>query len=153
MVQGTYDHDETGAEPAPGGEPASSRLDKRPGCATAYALLLGLGATLLGGAVIFSVIVAVLTRDTAGMPVGGLAILLAVAGLEFLIARGVWRLRNWARTAVIVVQSLGILIGLLGLVATLEVADAALSLGAALIGVGISGTIIYWCASHGEYFD
>ena len=153
MVQETYDHDQTAAGPAPGGEPAGPPLARRPGCVTAYALLLGIAATLLGGAVIFSVIVAVLTGDTAGMPAGGLAILLALAGLEFLIATGLWRLRNWARMAVIVLHSLGIVLGLLALVTTLDGADVALSLGTTLIGVGISSYIIFWFASHGQYFD
>jgi hypothetical protein len=120
---------------------------------TAYALLLGIVAALVGGAVVFGVLVAIVIGDTAGMPVGGLAILLALAGVEFLIAVGVWRLRNWARIAVIVVQSLAIVTSLLGLVATLEGGDVALSLGGTLIGVGVSGYIIYWFASHGEYFD
>jgi hypothetical protein len=153
MNQVTNDQHETGAELAPGGEPASPRPAKRPGCVTAYALLLGIVAALVGGAVVSSVLVAIVTGDTAGMPVGGLAILLALAGVEFLIAVGVWRLRNWARIAVIVVQSLAIVTSLLGLVATLEGGDVALSLGGTLIGVGVSGYIIYWFASHGEYFD
>ena len=65
----------------------------------------------------------------------------------------VWRLRDWARVAVIVVQSLAIVTSLLGLVAALQGGDVALSLGGTLIGVGVSGYIIYWFASHGEYFD
>jgi hypothetical protein len=153
MQQDTYDRDEMAGELAPGGEPASPQLAKRPGCVTAYALLLAIAAALVGGAVIFSLIVAVLTGDTAGMPLGGLAILLALAAVEFLIALGVWRLRDWARVAVIVVQSLAIVTGLLGLVAALEGGDVALSLGGTLIGVGVSGYIIYWFASHSEYFD
>jgi hypothetical protein len=152
MGQEADDRDESGPEPASGGEPLGSGLDKRPGCLTAYALLLGLVAILHSAGVIFYVIVAVIFQDTADLPVGGLALQLAVAFVEVLIAWGVWRLRSWARTAVLVLQSLGIVAILLGVGASLEGPDAALTLGAVLIGVGISGYIIYWFASRGEYF-
>jgi hypothetical protein len=153
MVPEAHAGDETEAEVVSKGESASPRSDKRPGCLTAYALLLGLVAVLHSGGVIFSLVVAVIFQDTAALPVGGLALQLAVAVVELLIAWGVWQLRNWARTAVIVLQSLGIVVILLGVGANLEGADAALSLGAVLIGVGTSGYIIYWFASHGKYFD
>jgi hypothetical protein len=152
MGQEADDRDQIGPELASGGEPLSAGADKRPGCLTAYALLLGLVAILHSAGVIFYIMVAVIFQDTAGLPVGGLALQLAVALVEVLIAWGVWRLRSWARTAVIVLQSLGIVAILLGVGASLEGPDAALTLGAVLIGVGISGYIIYWFASHGEYF-
>jgi hypothetical protein len=152
MGQEADDRDQIGPELASGDEPLSASLGKRPGCLTAYALLLGLVAILHSAGVIFYIMVAVIFQDTAGLPVGGLALQLAVALVEVLIAWGVWRLRSWARTAVIVLQSLGIVAILLGVGASLEGPDAALTLGAVLIGVGISGYIIYWFASHGEYF-
>lgn len=153
MVQETYDHDATGEELAPGGEPASSRSDKRPGCVTAYAVFLGLGAALYFGGIVFAALVAVFIGDTTGMSVGAVAIQLAVAGLCFVMSRGLWRLRNWARIAVIVVQSVGIVFFLLRLVASWEGRDASFVLGAAVISVVINGYFIYWFVSHGEYFN
>ena len=156
MEQGTNEHDETGAELAPGdelaGQPAGPRPAKRPGCVTAYALILGSVAALVGGAVITGVLFPVVTGDTAFVPAGSLVVLLALAGLEFLIAVGVWRLRNWARTAAMVLHGLGILISLSGLLAILGGADIAFVVARTLIAVGIGGYIIYWFASHGEYF-
>lgn len=153
MEQGTYEHDQTGADLAPGGEPASPPSARRPGCVTAYALFLCLAAALLGGAAIASVVLPLVTGDTAFVPAGSLVVLLALAGLEFLIAVGVWRLRNWARVAAMVLHSLGILISLSGLLTILGGADIALVVARTLIAVGVGGYILYWFASHSEYFD
>lgn len=137
---------------APEGEPASPRVAKRPGCVTAYALLLGIWATLCGALVIVSVVFAVFVQDPATVPVE-LVFPLALVVVGFLIARGLWRLRNWARIAVIVLHSLWIVLFLLRLVTLPEGLDPAFALGAVLVGVGISGCIIYWLASHGEHFE
>lgn len=119
---------------------------------TAYALLLGIWATLCGALVIVSVVFAVFVQDPATVPVE-LVFPLALVVVGFLIARGLWRLRNWARIAVIVLHSLWIVLFLLRLVTLPEGLDPAFALGAVLVGVGISGYIIYWLASHGEHFE
>jgi hypothetical protein len=144
MAQETNQYDEATATPASQDEPAPSQLYKRPGCVTAYAVILGIGAVLVGLLGIISIFASVSDAD---LSIGPAIIFLAAAVVDFLIARGVWRLKNWARIAVIVVQSLGILFSLLGLFAQ------ALPVFGTVIGLGVSGYIVYWFASHSEYFD
>jgi len=118
------------------GEVTYSRVHDRPGCVTAYAVLLGIGAGLIGLAGIW--------YGLSEEEFGGMVFAVVVAVLEFLLARGVWRLKNWARIIVIVLQSLGILAGIVGLFSG-NVLN--------LVGLAIGGYILYWFASHGEYFE
>jgi len=144
MAQEANQHGETGARLASQRDPTHSQLYKRPGCVTAYAVLLGIGAILAGLLGILAIIMLISGEDLSA---ASAIFFLVAAVLDFLIARGVWRLKNWARIAIIVVQSLGMLISLLGLLAE------ALPVFGTVIGLGISSYIVYWFASHSEYFD
>jgi len=145
-------------------KPGDTPAPQRPGCVTAYAVLLGIGAGLfvlaaLGG-------VCGLTSDSGlGLGVGELLILaigLGVACLYILLARGLWRLKNWARVTVIVLQSLGVAVALLQVCGAIggvsggvygsETGVGPILLGA-VVGLAISGYIIYWFATHRQYFS
>jgi hypothetical protein len=158
MAQEANQHDEVGARLASPDEPTHSRSHKRPGCVTAYAILLGIGAGLAGLFGIWSIVAVIVEGTFESDPVlltFFFIFLFAIAILDFLLARGLWRLKNWARIAIIVLQSLGVLFALLGLCATFDSSgsDAVPAICGTVIGLGISGYIIYWFASHGEYFD
>jgi hypothetical protein len=72
-----------------------------------------------------------------------------IAALYFVIARGLWLLRNWARIVVIVLQVLSVL----GILSQLPNNSSGLVLIVAVFGLAIAAYILYWFASHGEYFE
>lgn len=118
------------------GRPVYSRTHDRPGCVTAYAVLLGIGAGLAG--------VGGIAYGASEEEFGTIGIVIVVAALEILLAIGLWRLKNWARIIVIVLQSLSMLAGVIGLLSGNVVS---------LVGLAVGGYILYWFASHGEYFE
>lgn len=130
---------------------------ERPGCVTAYAILIGVVASLvaIGGFVSGLNLMASEGRNS-GLA-GLLVIIIAggVAGLEFLIARGLWQLKNWARILVIVLQSLSILTSLISLCVSLSGSSdySGIRIAGTIIGIGINVYIIYWFAGNSEYFQ
>lgn len=115
--------------------PEVSGLHKRPGCLTAYAILLAIGAASSGiGGIAYGI-----TEKNIGLALGAVV----VAGLEFLLALGIWRLKNWARIIMIVLHGLGVLTGLISLF---------MGNAASLLSLVIGGTILYWFIAHHEYF-
>lgn len=142
--------------------PAYSNFHDRPGCVTVYAGLLGIlaGLVAIGGVIAGTSMLG----DSSSSPLG-LSLIVgvcAIAGSYFLLARGLWRLRNWARIIVIVLQSLGVIGNLLSVLLALGTTtnapygygpDLAWSSTGALVGLVIGGYTLYWFASHGEYFS
>lgn len=133
---------------------ATAKTRERPGCVTAYAILLGIAAGIFAISGIFGGFL---------MPDAGLGftlISLVIAGLFFLLVRGLWQLKNWARIIIIVLQSLGILGSLIQGCNVLNIAtsygfsgEITGAICGTVIGLGISGYIIYWFATNGEYFS
>jgi hypothetical protein len=122
-------------------KPAQARVSARPGCVTAFAILMGIVAAL---SVLGSVISAVLEPFTDEGRVIEIFTALVLAVLYITVAVGLWRLQNWARIAVIVLQSLGTLI----LIALLFGGVGAFSLLGLVFGI----YSIYWFAVHEAYF-
>jgi len=142
-----------------GGQVPTAAPPKRPGCLTVYAILLFAGGLAAG----------------LGMMVGGVqtmrsgmapAIMLAIGGLiaallSAALARGLWRLRNWARITVMVLQSLGMvgyIAGIFGAFAMPTVPgspaiDPMSSLCSGILGVVISASILGWFVRHRAVFD
>ncbi len=128
----------------------------RPGCVTAYAILLCIGAGIAAVRSIISLSMEGATASTFFI-VYGLG-----AGLGLGLARGVWQMRNWARLLVVVLQGFGLLVYLLSILRGLGASsDSAYDSGTNSTGtiVGIiirfvvGGYVVYWFASHDEYFS
>ncbi|MBN1955977.1 MAG: hypothetical protein JW900_13135 [Anaerolineae bacterium] len=142
------------------GKPAYSPSYDRPGCVTAYAVILAIAAGLM---VVGGLIGGIVMMSEEGGVLGLVVIVVAlgIAVLYFLLARGLWRLKNWARVVIIVLQSLGIVSGLLQIIGLLSVSsspygsqvDPTGAICGGLVGLGLGAYIIYWFASHGEYFS
>jgi hypothetical protein len=157
----------------------------RPGCLTVYAILMAISA--LGGILTSVVMLLGLAAGTdmieeafrAQQPgllpfdlsqfVGFFWVVLVVSAvvstLYLAIAVGLWLLKNWARIAVIVVQSLGLLASLAQIVLSMVgLREAASQLGEQmslpptfvcflLPAFLIQGYIIFWFVANGELFD
>jgi hypothetical protein len=74
----------------------------------------------------------------------GAVVALSLAGLSIAVAVGLWRLKNWARIATIV---------LLGLNMLILVALLASGFYPAVIGILVNGYCIYWFAANKQYFE
>lgn len=159
------------------GMPAYAKPRERPGCVTLYAVLLAivavlgiLGTTLTGISLLAGSSLVPGNRLPPEMQ-GSEAILGAVIAVpffmsifNFVLAVGLWRLKNWARIAIIVLQTLGFLgnsayavitataIGDVFASTEFQWVSAALICGM-LLGLGINGYIIFWFAVNGDYFD
>jgi WD40 repeat protein len=122
---------------------ARQRYKKRPGCVTAYALLLV--ASCLGTYWNLPTITEILPDLVSfHMPSEALLAAAAVLALDallgLLVAWGLWHLKNWARIWTIVELSLTILIGSL------------LHPAAGIVLLLLYGYVIYWMIWHDEYF-
>ena len=69
---------------------------------------------------------------------------LCIALIYTVVAAGLWRLKNWARIAVIVLLGLNVL--LLGLMVLNGILPA-------LVGVAVSGACLYWFAANKKHFE
>jgi hypothetical protein len=123
------------------GKAAHADQRQRPGCVTAFAILVVIGA-------IFSVLnqfIPVISGSAwdEGNIIGAV-VALSLAGLSIAVAVGLWRLKNWARIATIV---------LLGLNMLILVALLASGFYPAVIGILVNGYCIYWFAANKQYFE
>ena len=125
-------------------EPQATR-PARPGCVTLMAVLIGISAGLgaIGG-IISGASMMGYGDDGAGLIT--ILITCAMAGLYFSIATGLWRLRNWARVAFLVLQALGMLVGMIILLSGIVSVSS-------VVGLAVGGYTLYWFAVHGEYFQ
>jgi hypothetical protein len=143
--------------------PAYSPPRERPGCVTAYAVLLFISAGLaaLGGLIAGLSMMSDSAYQFMGL--GIMVVILIVAGLYFLLGRGLWQLKNWARIIVMILQGLGLLGSLLSMCNALSLtsnpgfygyqSDPTGSIIGGIVGLAIGGYILYWFAVHAEYFD
>lgn len=129
-----------GPQTAATNEPTYTSQLKRPGCITATALFISIIAVAYLGRAVLAVLV---TGDTGSM-VGAITTGV-LAGIYLLVARGLWQLKNWARIAFIVLNCLGIILIILIMISLPVFVPG-------IIGLVISGYIVYWFASHGESF-
>lgn len=129
---------------------------ERPGCVTAYAVLLWISAAFVGlGSLFFGNMIVSELGGNPALALFIIAVAIGAAVLNVIIGWGLWRLKNWARILVIVFQSLGVLSNLASLCVVLGNSGAAepTSLCSTVVGLAVSGYIIYWFGSNGEYFS
>jgi hypothetical protein len=127
----------------------------RPGCVTAYAILVGIGSGIIGLGGLAVGVAQLSQPGNAGAGLATITIAVTVGVLCGLFTRGIWHLKNWARIVVIVLQGIACAAYLLSACASLASSSRTTSgpaLLSALVGLAISGVIIYWFVSHGEYF-
>ena len=164
------------AEPSMASAQSQDR-QKRPGCLSIYAILLGLlgFVTVLAGAFLgilsaIQGIQEVMNRvGDAGLPLGvislwggvGFAVLSGVVSIA--IALGLWALKNWARVLTIILQTLGF-VGSLVQAFFVVGGTRALSSGfseanftlpiliALLVGLVIQAYILFWFLANRERF-
>ncbi len=150
------------------------RTRQRPGCVTAYALLMFISAALIAIGGLLAGLVAMTgganyggSESLAVFAVSGVVIIVFTLGfsvLEFLLAYGLWTLKNWARILLIVLQVLGLLSNLVSVVCvglgiySLNSSsgyglDPTATLCGGLVGLLINGWITWWFFSHGELFE
>jgi hypothetical protein len=95
--------------------PAYASSPERPGCLTAYAVLLFISTGLVAIAAVSYGIGYMLSKARYVWELYILAALCIIACVSFILARGLWQLKNWARILAIVLQSLGIVGSLMSL--------------------------------------
>ncbi len=163
-------------------KPTVSGSRGRPGCVTAYAVIVAISATLtIVGGIIFSLsgtlmnqyfneirsfqgMDSTLLRQILGFMVPAILIITFLSGIfNLLIAWGLWRLKNWARIVVIVLQSLGILGNIYSMVTTFFTPPAANSefamassygtICVSLVSLIIGGYIVFWFVTNKDYFS
>jgi hypothetical protein len=132
----------------------------RPGCVTIYVILLFLGSiSFLCGGIFGSI--SPLT-EPEGFPALAAGISMAFVGAFMLIlAIGLWFLKNWARIAVIVIQSFGIIMSIFSAYSALTTTSTAISqdlapsftIVVAVIAISLQVTIISWFVRNGHYFS
>jgi hypothetical protein len=127
-----------GQQPEPYAPPPANRLP-RPGCVTAFAILLGVAAVFYSLGSLLGLLGSF--GDTGRLIEIGTTLVLS--GLYIAVAIGLWSMKNWARIAVIVLQGLGTLI-LFGLLFS--------GMLYAVIGIIVGVYIIYWFVVNGKYF-
>ena len=146
----------------------------RPGCVTAYAILLFLGAGLMAlGGIVIAILLFGSSATLKSMNLGAssLGAMSALGGIiAFLICSlfvvfyivlgwGLWNLKNWARILVIIIQSLGLCGNIFSIIAPIlnlssnTHANPLATLSGGVFGLVLGGIIIYWFGSHGEYFN
>lgn len=133
-----------------------ARLE-RPGCVSAYAVLLLIVAGLS--------LIVTLFGGIEGADASSVVLMLAGIGLNIALGIGLWQLKEWARILLIVLLSLGLagsFIMLLIVAVTWSKAAPfdlfglgdyiAIWIFGVLIGMGVSGYVLYWFASNKKYF-
>lgn len=132
--------------------PSTNASVERPGCVTAYAVLLGIAAVLLalggwiGGGVLMS---------EGDDEIGPLILVAGTIGavLYFVIARGLWQMRNWARVLVMVVAGLSIAGNLITICASMSSNAAGEAIISGLIGVVVGMIFFFWFHNNGYLFS
>ena len=127
----------------------------RPGCVTAYAFYLWFCALL---AIVGVVVAAGVRWDTSeGLLMIGIPC--TVAAICVVVGIGLWRLENWARLVVIVVQSVVLTVVTPYAVVTLirsvrEIGVLALAeMGGPLLLLLLNGYVVIWFASSRDRFE
>lgn len=128
----------------------------RPGCLSVFAVLLAVSGIVYG--IIFGALGIDLIVEQPDRPaVGALVTVCATAWLPLpvIVAIGLWRMKMWAWWLMVIVQSLGIGLALLGFVVALLGIDPMRALGfvlGPLMGLVASGIILYWFLTNRHRF-
>jgi len=130
----------------------SASTAKRPGCLAAYTVLMGImsAALALGGLVGG---VSMMSDGDAGSGLLVMAGGLIGGGLYFLLTRGLWRMRNWARILMLVLSALSIVSSVVTMCESLSGAASGTGFFTGLLGIIVPGIIFYWFYDNGHLFS
>ncbi|MBX3058973.1 MAG: hypothetical protein KF770_21105 [Anaerolineae bacterium] len=128
----------------------------RPGCVTAYAVLLWLAAAVY---ICGALTVGVFSLSDTNMAAIGLILALIVAAfavIPILMGIGLWKMTMWGWWLVVISNGLGVMGGLLnllgGMLLLTEDPTAIATLCGAVIGLAINGYILYWFITNRVLF-
>lgn len=129
---------------------------KRPGCLTAYVLVLWLG----GVAYLVLTFMLAFTNRLEAVSAGGLGPFLALCAgvlalLPIITGLGLWRMKGWAWVLVIVFHGLGVSLSLLNLLSSLSLGAGQETVGpllTAVMGTAVNGGLVYWFAQNRHLF-
>lgn len=115
----------------------------RPGCVTAYAVLIWLGGAFLA----LGTLSLLFEGDPSAICGSVFVILTAVIGY------GLWQMQEWSWWLVIILQSLSLIGSLLGLVFAFTEPSTAAGILSSLVSAAVSGGILYWFATNRSLFS
>lgn len=137
---------------------------ERPGCVTAYAILLWVGAALglFAGLCGLSSMMSFAGGGLGGFEFIIIGMLLVLLAINVVTGIGLWQMKKWGWAMVIVLHGLSVLLGLLSMALTLftlvtaggeyVVAEPTILCGN-LGSLAISGFILYWFITNRELFN
>ena len=114
----------------------------RPGCVTAYAVLIW-----LGGALFAISTVSFISEGNPAAICGGVFVILAA-----IIGYGLWQMREWSWWLVIILQSLSLAGSLFMMFVVLTSPFASEGILGPLASAVVSGVILYWFATNRSHF-
>jgi uncharacterized membrane protein (DUF2068 family) len=155
---------------------ATNRIKRsRPGCVTAYAILMFLGAGLMAFSTMIISLVFLAGNNTVALKNQNLGLnnlgSIGTIGFVFIfgfiailivfyiiIGLGLWNLKNWARYLVIVLQGIGLLGNIISIFRSFIDSSNAqgnpiAAISGSLFSLVLGGIVIYWFGAHGEYFS
>lgn len=129
---------------------------ERPGCVTVYAVLLWIagGLYLLGS--LLAVLSSLSIDEPALLFLACFVILLAA--IPIATGYGLWHMKTWAWWVIVILQSFGVIFGLLSMGLTLLVSasfggmESFSGIGASFLGLIIGGVILYWFITNRQLF-
>jgi hypothetical protein len=141
-----------------------TEIQKRPGCVTAYAILLLLGAGICGLFGVSDGAASAGIDPSMSAGIAGGAIFGAL--LNVVVSIGLFQLKNWARILVLISTGLGIAYSVLNLISVFLLPAGssaaylpssyynakAMSLIVGFIGLIVNSTIFDWFKKNGKYF-
>ena len=141
----------------PSPRPYKPPSKERPGCITAYAVLLWLaGGMYLLGAGAVGIIFLSEGVETAVVGLFSSLCLGFVAALPIISGIGLWRMRKWGWWMIVVLQGISLVVtafNMCAVFATPSVEEAIIALAGVLIGAAINGGILYWFIKNRDLFD
>lgn len=129
---------------------------ERPGCVTAYALILWLAAGAYIVAALSTAVISLTNPDSAFIGLFGAVCVSLFALIPILTGIGLWKMRLWSWWLVVILNAFGFLAGLLyllaGVVLMTETADVLVFVCGAALGLALNGGILYWFTKNRALF-
>ncbi len=137
---------------------------ERPGCVTAYAIIIWIGAGLglIAGLCGLSGVLGTGGGRLGGFEIIVMGVVLVLVAINVVTGIGLWQMKKWGWAIVIVIHGLSVILGLLTMALTLLTVFSASSelmvaeptvLCSNLSSLAVSGFILYWFVTNRELFN